>query len=126
MPYLTHLEYEDMTFVSIEVTEFDRLVDRASDVLDSITRSFYQFNDIENDVPFRRDKFKKAVASQVEYFHEMGATTSQGLNEPQSVSIGRTTVSVGNASQGTNNLICSEVFMYLRDTGLLYRGLVVV
>lgn len=123
MPYLTHSEYEAMPFVSIEVNEFDRLLDRASDVIDSITHNFYQFNDLETDVSFRKNKFKKAVASQVEYFHEVGSVTTYGMNEPSSVTIGRTSQSGGSSNSQTNSLLSPDVVGYLNDTGLLYRGL---
>lgn len=50
MPYLTYEEYIDFGFESIEQTEFDRLVKKASDVLDHVTRNFYQFNELEAEV----------------------------------------------------------------------------
>ena len=128
MAYLTYEEYLGMGFTEIEEGEFDRLLKRASDVIDSITRSFYRFNDMEKDVSWRREQFKKAVAAQIEYFHEMGATNTHGLNEPTSVTIGRTTVNTRNNAQKDtqNGLICPDVFLYLKDTGLLYAGVRVV
>lgn len=128
MPYLTYDEYNELGFTEIEQTEFERLLKRASDAIDGVTRSFYRFNDIEKDVPFRRDQFKKAVAAQIEYFHEMGATNSHGLNEPVSVTIGRTTMNSGNSSNSDSKsgLISKDVYFYLKDTGLLYKGIGVV
>lgn len=129
MAYLTYSEYIDLGYAEVPQDEFDRLLRRASDVLDSVTSSFYRFNDLENDVPFRREQFKKAVAAQIQYFHDMGGTSSHELSEPGTVTIGRTTVTTGsrNSSQGEQktSLISDDVFMYLQDTGLLYRGLVV-
>ena len=129
MPYLTYEEYSQFGFNPVEENEFDWLLRRASDVLDSVTSSFYKFNDLENDVPFRREQFKKAVAAQIQYFHDMGGTSSHELSEPGTVTIGRTTVTTGsrNSSQGEQktSLISDDVFMYLQDTGLLYRGLAV-
>lgn len=129
MPYLTFQEYIDLSFVPMEELEFDRLLKRASDAVDSATHNFYKFNNIADDVAFRRYQFKKAVAAQIEYFHEMGATNLHGLNEPSTVTIGRTTLSAGsrnsqNAPQ--NDLISKDVYFYLKDTGLLYKGLGVV
>ncbi|PIC65339.1 hypothetical protein CSV79_01580 [Sporosarcina sp. P13] len=128
MPYLTNAEYSSLPFEPVESTEFDRLERRASDVLDSLTSNFYQFNDLANDIPFRRDKFKKAVACQIEYFQDMGATTSHSLNEPGSVTIGRTSMSSGASGSATSRepgikLISVDVYMYLHGTGLLYRGI---
>jgi len=128
MEYLTYEEYLGMGFAEMGEDEFDRLLKRASDVIDGVTRSFYRFNDIEKDVSWRREQFKKAVAAQIEYFHEMGAINTHGLNEPTSVTIGRTTINTRNNAQKDvqNGLICPEVFLYLKDTGLLYAGVRVV
>ena|SRR5699024_3137151 len=130
MHYLTYDEYMDLDFTEIEKMEFDRLLKRASDVLDNVTRYFYRKNVLENDVDFRKEQFKKAVAAQIEYFHEMGATNTHGLNEPGTVTIGRTTVSKGtrNSSQHEqqNSIVSDDVYMYLEGTGLLYRGIGVV
>lgn len=128
MPYLTYEEYNELGFTEIEQTEFERLLKRASDALDGVTRNFYRFNNLETDIPFRKEQFKKAVAAQIEYFHEMGATNSHGLNEPISVTIGRTTMNSGNSSNSDSKsgLISKDVYFYLRDTGLLYRGIGVV
>lgn len=97
-------------------------------MIDSVTRHFYKFNDIDKDVPFRRNQFKKAVGAQVEYFHQLGATTYESINAtPQSFQAGRTSVS--NASRfnpgGKNeskSLAAEDALMYLSDTGLLFRG----
>lgn len=127
MPYLTYEEYLDFGFTEIEDAEFQKLLPKASDVIDSITRYFYRYNDIEKDVPFRREQFKKAVACQIEYFHDKGATSTHELNTPLTVNLGRTQVSTGEANQKkVNTLVAPDVYMYLRDTGLLYRGVGVV
>ncbi|MEN0648911.1 hypothetical protein NSQ82_07760 [Caldifermentibacillus hisashii] len=129
MPYLTYEEYNQLGFVDMEEAEFNKLLPKASDVLDSVTRFFYRENDLESDVPIRKEQFKKAVAAQVEYFHETGATTSYGMNEPSTVTIGRTTLSVGSKSSQIaprNDLISKDVYLYLKETGLLYRGIGVV
>lgn len=128
MAYLTYQEYIDFGFVEIDEENFNRLLPKASDVIDGITRSFYRFNDMEKDVAWRREQFKKAIAAQIEYFHEMGATNTHGLNEPTSVTIGRTTINTRNYAQKDtrNGLICPDVFLYLKDTGLLYSGVRVV
>lgn len=127
MPYLTFGEYQNIGFSEVSETDFPKLVRKASDVLDSITRDFYQLHDLETDVPIRRDKFKSAVAAQIDYFNDMGGTSAHELNSPLSVSIGRTQVSNGADNQKqTNNIVADDVYMYLKNTGLLYRGLGVV
>lgn len=129
MSYLNYEEYKNLGFTDIEETEFERLLKRASDVIDGITRHFYRFNDIDKDVPFRREQIKKAIAAQIEYFYEMGATNTHGLQEPSTVTIGRTTLSEGSKNSQIapqNDLISKDVYFYLRDTGLLYKGIGVV
>lgn len=128
MPYLTYEEYIDLGFEEMEQSEFEKLLKRASDVVDSVTRYFYKFNNLSDDVPFRQEQFKKAVAAQIEYFHDMGAASSHGINEPGHVQIGRTSMSKGgrNSSgqdESKNNLVSDDVYIYLADTGLLYRGI---
>lgn len=128
MPYLTYEEYIDLGFEEMEQSEFEKLLKRASGVLDSITRYFYRHNDLETDIDFRKEQFKKALAAQVEYFHDMGATSSHGINEPGHVQIGRTSVSKGGRNSGgqdeqKNNLVSDDVYIYLSGTGLLYRGI---
>lgn len=131
MPYLTYDEYIEFGNEQIEQEEFDRLVVKAGDVIDNITLHFYRFNNIDDDVPFRREQFKKAVAAQISYFYDMGGTSSHELNEPVTVTIGRTTVSEGgrsssNADDNKNKLVSEDVYMHLSGTGLLYRGIGVV
>lgn len=131
MPYLTYDEYNDLGFSEIEETVFNKLVLIAGDVLDHVTRNFYQFNSLDDDVEFRRTKFKKAVAAQVQFFHDMGATSSHELNEPSHVQIGRTTISQNTRSSNSqeetkNNIISNDVYIYLNDTGLLNRSIGVI
>lgn len=127
MPYLTYAEYNDFGFSEMEESEFTRLEKRASDVLDGVTRYFYKLKDLEKDAPFRREQFKKAVAVQIEYFNDMGATSTHGMNEPSTVTIGRTSMSQGSRdSQQTapqKSIISDDVYFYLKDTGLLYSGI---
>lgn len=127
MPYLTYDEYQNFGFSDVTADDFPKLEQKASDVLDSITRDFYQLNDLVSDFPLRRDKFKKAVAAQIEYFNDMGGTSAHELNNPLSVSIGRTSISSGVRNQAKlNNIVADDVYMYLRNTGLLYRGIEVI
>ena len=126
MSYLTYQEYIDFGFPEIDEQEFNRLLSKASDVVDSVTRSFYKFNDIEQDVPFRREQFKKAIAAQIQYFHDMGGTSSHELEVAETVTIGRTTVSSTrrNSSNETkkNSVISDDALMYLRDAGFFYSS----
>lgn len=128
MPYLTYEEYKEFGYSDIKQDEFENLIQRACDYLDIQTRNFYQFNDLETDIDFRKTKFKKAVALQVEYMYQTGATTAFEINTPQSWSVDGMSVSESsryNAS-GTNespSIISDDTLAMLSGTGLLFRGL---
>lgn len=132
MPYLTFDEFKELApHMELEEPEFNRLLRKASAVLNNITSYFYVKNDIEHDNSWRANQFKQALVAQIEYFHELGATTFESINNaPQSFSAGRTTVS--NASRfkatGTNetkSLVAEDVFVFLEGTGLLYAGVAI-
>src|SRR5699024_10537691 len=94
MSYLTYLEFTDLIKMDINIEEFENLLPKASAVLDNITNHFYAKNDIEEDNPWRVKKFKQALCAQIEYFHVLGATTFEEINNiPQTFSAGRTSVS---------------------------------
>lgn len=124
MPYLTYEEYNDLGFNEIDNTEFDKLNKKASGVLDYVTRYFYKHQDLKDDVDFRKEQFKLALAAQIEYFNDIGAASTHEINNPLNVQIGRTQVGMGaNNQKEANRLVSSDVYMYLSGTGLLYRGL---
>lgn len=128
MAYLTHEEYEKFGYEVIEKEDFDRLIGKASDYLDVETRSFYQFNSLDEDPSeFRRNKFKKAVALQVEYMYQTGASSTAEINSPQSWSVDG--MSVTEASRYSNtgkneapSIVSEDAIRMLSGTGLLYRG----
>ena len=132
MAYLNYKEYLDMGFKSLELdehTQFSRYLNRASYVVDHVTRNYYKHNDLETDYHWRKDAFKKAVACQIEYFNELGGFTHESINaEPQAQQIGRvkiTHVSRFNPT-GANELrelTSPDVYIFLEGTGLLSRGI---
>lgn len=124
MEYLTYQELKDFGIADVEEEAFNQLLPKATDVIHQETRRFYQFADINEDVEWRRTAFKKAIAAQVEYFYETGATTSNAINSPSQVTIGRTTVGArqsGNDHQ-PKSIVSQDALMHLSMTGLLYRG----
>lgn len=133
MPYLTFEEFESLTekTTGIEEEEFKNLLPKASAILDNVTSHFYQRHDIEKDNKWRVRQFKLGLCAQIEYFHVLGSTTFEEINNaPQTFSAGRTSVS--NASRynpsGANEskpLVAEDVFIYLEGTGLLYAGVAV-
>lgn len=128
MPYLTYIEYINLGFTEMEEQEFSGLIKKASSVLDSVTRYFYQHNDLDADINLRKTQFKKALAAQIEYFHEVGGTTTYSVNEPRSITIGRTSMSQGakgstSGNESKANIVSDDVYLYLKGTGLLYTGM---
>ncbi|WP_339147640.1 MULTISPECIES: hypothetical protein [unclassified Sutcliffiella] len=128
MPYLTFEEFQQMTQKDIPVEQFSELLPKSSSILDTVTNHFYQRQDISGDNAWRVRQFKLALTAQIEYFHVLGATTFEEINNtPQTFTAGRTSVS--NASRynpsGANEskpLVAEDVFIYLEGTGLLFRG----
>lgn len=126
MAYLTYEEYTQMGYTDMPEHGFNRLASRAGAVLDGLTGNFYLTTDLVTDFPVRREPFKRALAVQVEYFHNTGATSTYEMNQmPQSVSIGRTTMNMGGRSDSVSqkiSLVSPDVMGLLATTGLLYRG----
>lgn len=132
MAYLAYEEFKTLsgkTESNFSQDDFSRWLIKASAVLDSVTRNFYQFNDLANDpISFRANRFKLALCSQICYFQEIGSDTYEGINKaPQSIGIGSTSISNGSryGSKGqaeSKNLEAEDLYIYLSGTGLLYRG----
>ena len=127
MAYLTYEEYTSFGYEDIDTTEFKDLVEKASDFMDLQTRNFYQINPIDEDPSdFRRTKFKKSVALQIDYMHQVGATTASEMSSPQSWSVDGMSVSTGGSGGDGNasaSIISEDAIWALSGTGLLYRGL---
>lgn len=128
MDYLSFEEFKELSQREIEKDEFDKLIKKASAMLDTVTSFFYVRNDLEKDNLWRSRQFKMALCSQVEYFHVLGATTHEEINNaPQTFSAGRTSVSNAsryktNGKNESKSLVAEDVFVFLSGTGLLYRG----
>ncbi|EME7185793.1 hypothetical protein OSF85_000540 [Enterococcus faecium] len=129
MGYLTYEEYEKLGFSKIpDQKTFDELEPYAERQINRLTADFYLKNDlIQDSNEYRVQKFKLAMAIQVEYlFLNGGKTTLQEMlsGTPTSVSIGRMRIegaSVDSATYG-RTMVSSEAYAELIYTGLLYRG----
>ncbi len=128
MKYLNHAEYKEISSNPIPSEQFDKLIGPAERVVNNAVRRFYYFNDFEKDADWRKEAYREAIAHQVDYYAEMGATTFEGLNNmPQSVQLGRTMISqTSRFNAGGQNekrsLLSVESEMALVGTGLLSRG----
>lgn len=116
-------QYYDNEYKGVPITDestFNRLAERASDLIDQITS--YQIGDITQYPELMQTLIKKAVAAQVEYFLLTGDSVVHGVNELQNVKIGDFNYSTDGAAQ---SVVSPAVLSYLRQTGLLYRGVTV-
>lgn len=128
MAYLTFEEYKNFGYEEITEDDFKTLITKACDFIDIQTRDFYQKNDLETDIEYRKNKFKKAIALQVEYMYQSDSTSSHEVNTPQSWSIGRTSVSEASRYSNTGkneapSIYSDDAIAMLSGTGLLFRGL---
>lgn len=128
MAYLTYEEYQGMNFTNLDPTDFEKLIEKASALIDVQTRNFYQFNDLDSDILFRQKKFKKAIAAQVEYMYQANATNSLEINSPQSWSVDGMSVTEASRYNNTGSnesptILSDDAVLFLSGTGLLYRGL---
>lgn len=130
MAYITFEECEEYLGEDrLTEEQFDKYILKAEEVVDQLTMRHYQFNDINEDsVRFRVKQFKKAICAQVLYFSDMDSDTAEGLNSvPDTVTVGRTTVSMNGKRQATGNrnrsLVATDTLVCLSCTGLLYRGI---
>lgn len=126
MAYLTFEEFEEISQIELTQEEFDKLLPKASDLLDYITSYYYVQNDIDQSNNWIASQFRKALAAQIEYFNEVGSTSFESINnKPQSFSAGRTSVTQSHRNsnqQITKELVAGEVYIYLSGTGLLFGG----
>lgn len=129
MTYLSYEEFDNFKIGEVDVIEFDKFINKACDVIDSVTNFYYQHNNLENDISFRKIQFKKAIAAQVKYFSDLGGSSIEEIQSAQSVTIGRTSISKGSNShskQEKQSLTSEDALMYLKSTGLLYTGIGVI
>ncbi|WIE01455.1 hypothetical protein QN289_03610 [Latilactobacillus curvatus] len=129
---LTYDEFTKMGF-KLDETKFDELLPFALIQLNIKVRRYYEFHDLETDLEFRKNAYKRAIAFQILYMYKQAVSTADDVaNKPTSVSqsIGGTSVSKSfgsnSSSGGSNNAetsaISLEALNQLSGTGLLSRG----
>lgn len=125
MAYLTFPEYQKFGYQEVTEDDFNRLVVRASDVIDIRTRNFYRFHDLESDVEFRKNQFKKAIALQIERMAILGAVSTAEIDSPTNWSLDGVSVTNGGSGASGDNamsIVSDDALELLSMTGLLYRG----
>ncbi|MBK0029246.1 hypothetical protein [Lactococcus sp. S47] len=125
MAYLTFPEYQKFGYQEVTEDDFKRLVVRASDVIDIRTRNFYRFHDLESDIEFRKNRFKKAIALQIERMAILGAVSTAEIDSPTNWSLDGVSVTNGGSGASGDNamsIVSDDALELLSMTGLLYRG----
>ena len=106
--------------------DFDTLEKAAEDMINPLTGMYYVRNSIDEDTDTNRvNWFKKALALQIEYMDDIGATSTYEMaqRDIKSVSIDGTSVSTGTSpTDSSTNGVYNLALEYLFYTGLLYRG----
>lgn len=92
MTYLTQNEFTKLGFD--EVTNFEKLANRAKIAIDLYTNGFYQKGiDFEKEIAYRKNAVKLAMAFQIAYLDASGIMSADDKQLANSVSIGRTSIS---------------------------------
>ncbi len=108
--------------------DLEKLIQRASDVIDQVTGYKLVGQDVEELPQFIRAQVKKAVAAQVEFYVARGGyeEVDAGAEGFQSVSIGSFRYDTGRSTGQENrnaDRVSPAALQYLAPTGLLYTGL---
>lgn len=130
MAYITY-DYYTNTYkgVPIPQDEFDTLAERASDIIDMLTRFKLKTGKALSTYPqFIQDNVMKATAAETEYlFNQGGASSINGSSgdEISSASIGNFNYSEDSGDSNLSReqkMVSPMVINFLSITGLLYRG----
>lgn len=126
MQLLSQKEFQELTSKSTNA-DFDTLEKAAENMINPLTRMYYERNSIDEDTDTNRvNWFKKALALQIEYMDDIGATSTYEMAQKdiKSVSIDGTSVSTGTSpTDSATNGVYNLALEYLFYTGLLYRGI---
>lgn len=126
MQLLSQKEFQELTNRSTNA-DFDTLEKAAENMINPLTRMYYERNSIDEDTDTNRvNWFKKALALQIEYMDDIGATSTYEMaqKDVKSVSIDGTSVSTGTSpTDSATNGVYNLALEYLFYTGLLYRGI---
>ena len=122
MGYIDHAFY-DAEYKGIKINDqekFERLNEKASDIIDILTNFVLTRMDFERFAQFIQTNVKKAVAAQIEYMASReGELSVHGDDSLSSVNIGNFSYT---EAEGSSKVISPMVYEYLKPTGLLYRG----
>lgn len=125
MQLLSQKEFQELTNKTTNA-DFDTLEKAAENMINPLTGMYYERNSIDEDTDTNRVKwFKKALALQIEYMDDIGATSTYEMaqKDVKSISIDGTSISTGTSpTDSATNGVYNLALEYLFYTGLLYRG----
>ena len=126
MQLLSQKEFQELTNRSTNA-DFDTLEKAAENMINPLTAMYYERNSIDEDTDTNRvNWFKKALALQIEYMDDIGATSTYEMaqKDVKSISIDGTSISTGTSpTDSATNGVYNLALEYLFYTGLLYRGI---
>ena len=117
MQLLSQKEFQELTSKSTNA-DFDTLEKAAENMINPLTGMYYERNSIDEDTDTNRvNWFKKALALQIEYMDDIGATSTYEMaqKDVKSISIDGTSISTGtsptdSATNGVYNLALEYLF----------------
>lgn len=123
MAYLTEAEFQELGYELSDPSLFKRYLNEASTLLDIVTMNYYRKHKLDEDKTMRSERFKLALAKQIEHFDKNGSVSSEDYQTYSSVTVGRTTVTHANTSKtSVMPTLSQDVLITLSGTGLLNRG----
>ena len=126
MQLLSQKEFQELTSKSTNA-DFDALEKAAEIMINPLTGMYYELHSIDEDTDINRvNWFKKALALQIQYMSDIGASSTYEMaqKDVKSVSIDGTSVSTGTSpTDSATNGVYNLALEYLFYTGLLYRGI---
>lgn len=126
MALLNKDEFQKLTGI-VPDADFDKLEKAAESMINPLTGMYYELHSIDEDIDINRvNWFKKALALQIQYMSDIGASSTYEMaqKDVKSVSIDGTSVSTGTSpTDSATNGVYNLALEYLFYTGLLYRGI---
>lgn len=137
MPYVDKSYYDDtyMGTSIIDTDTFNKLNNRAEDVINGYTNNLLldqsTFDDLNT---YQQTGVKKAVCAQIEFINNIGGYNNTNNSEDINDSFGLSKFRINKSNnknksgyQYVNGIPLSpNVNLYLKNTGLLYRGMDVI
>lgn len=126
MALLNKNEFQKLTGI-VPDADFDKLEKAAESMINPLTGMYYELHSIDEDTDINRvNWFKKALALQIQYMSDIGASSTYEMAQKdiKSVSIDGTSVSTDTSpTDSATNGVYNLALEYLFYTGLLYRGI---